>query len=177
MASNDRNVPSGDEEPESQGGSLSRWRTWLPWLRWLVKPVRLGVLLFIVLLVIEYLVVPELVGASKDLYLLGRINATWVIAGTALEGASLFCYAVLTRALLPPGRKPSLSRLFRIDLSAAAVAHVIPAGTLGSPLVPYTLLTLAGSAIWDQAKGNALQLAALVLGFLLALRMLGRRDD
>jgi hypothetical protein len=30
-----------------------------------------------VLLVIEYLVVPELAGASKDLYLLGRVNAAW----------------------------------------------------------------------------------------------------
>jgi len=52
--------------------------------------------------------------------------------GRGAEGVSLFCYAVLTKVLLPPGPKPSLSVLFRIDLSAAAVAHVIPAGTLGT---------------------------------------------
>jgi len=52
-----------------------------------------------------------------------------MIAGLVLEGVSLFCYALLTRALLPPEGRPRISRLFRIDLAAAAVAHVIPAGT------------------------------------------------
>jgi uncharacterized protein (TIRG00374 family) len=131
------------------------------------------VLVFIVLLVIEYLVVPELVGASKDLYLLGRINAAWVIAGTALEGASLFCYAVLTRVLLPPGRKPSLSRLFRIDLSAAAVAHVIPAGTLGTAALGYRLFTAEGisgndATVMMAAKGIG---STVVLNVLLWLSL------
>src|SRR5215469_15451276 len=122
-------------------GDMRRWRSWLAPL---VKPVRRGVLIFILLLVIEYLVVPELVGASKDLYLLGRINALWVIAGTGLEAVALFCYAVLTKVLLPPGPKPSLSRLFRIDLTAAAVAHVIPAGTLGTAALGFRLFTAEG---------------------------------
>ena len=93
---------------------------------------------------IEYLVVPELVGASKNLYLLGRVSAWWVVAGTVLEAVSLFCYAVLTKVLLPPGPKPSLSTLFRIDLSAAAVAHVIPAGTLGTAALGFKLFTSEG---------------------------------
>ena len=123
-------------------GAGGRWRRWLPRL---AKPARLGVILFIIALVIEYLVVPELVGASKDLYLLGRINATWVVAGTVLEAVSLFCYAVLTRVLLPPGSvRPSLSTLFKIDLSAAAVAHVIPAGTLGTAALGFKLFTSEG---------------------------------
>ena len=118
------------------------WRRWLPRL---VKPARRGAVLLILVLVIEYLVVPELVGASKDLYLLGRINAGWVVAGTALEAVSLFCYAVLTRVLLPrEGARPSLSTLFKIDLSAAAVAHVIPAGTLGTAALGYKLFTSEG---------------------------------
>ena len=106
-------------------------------------------LLFIVALVVEYLVVPELVGASKDLYLLGQVNAWWLAAGLVLEGLSLFCYAVLTKVLLPPGRKPSLSRLFRIDLSAAAVAHVIPAGTLGTAALGFRLFTNEGISAND----------------------------
>jgi uncharacterized protein (TIRG00374 family) len=61
-----------------------------------------------------------------------------------LEGASLFCYAVLTKVLLPPGPKPSLWTLFRIDLSAAAVAHVIPAGTLGTAALGFKLFTSEG---------------------------------
>ncbi|HVT66314.1 MAG TPA: YbhN family protein [Trebonia sp.] len=135
---------SADESGEpgaDRGGGRGRWP---PRLRRLYKPARFGVLLFIVALVIEYLVVPELVGASKDLYLLGRISVWWVGAGAVLEGVSLFCYAVLTRVLLPPGPKPGLWTLFRIDLAAAAVAHVIPAGTLGTAALGFKLFTSEG---------------------------------
>jgi uncharacterized protein (TIRG00374 family) len=146
------NGEPGDGEPGTdETRSPSRWRQWRAWLPMLVKPVRRGVLLFVLLLVIEYLVVPELVGASKDLYLLGRVNALWLAAGVALEGLSLFCYALLTRVLLPRGRQPSLSTLFRIDLSAAAVAHVIPAGTLGTAALGYRLFTAEGISGNDAA--------------------------
>ena len=66
------------------------------------------VLLFILALIVEYLVIPELVGASKDLYLLGRIGVLWTVAGIVLEAASLFCYALLTRELLPPQGRPGI---------------------------------------------------------------------
>ena len=159
-----------DTDPERP---RSRWRQWRPWLRLLVKPVRRGVLLFVLLLVIEYLVVPELVGASKDLYLLGRVNAGWVAAGVVLEGVSLFCYAVLTKVLLPPGPKPGLSRLFRIDLSAAAVAHVIPAGTLGTAALGFKLFTNEGisgndAGVMMAAKGIG---STVVLNVLLWLSL------
>jgi uncharacterized protein (TIRG00374 family) len=153
--------------------SPSRWQRLRLWLPFLVKPVRRGVIIFVLLLVIEYLVVPELVGASKDLYLLGRVNAAWLAAGLVLEGLSLFCYAILTRVLLPPGRKPSLSRLFRIDLSAAAVAHVIPAGTLGTAALGYRLFTAEGisgndATVMMAAKGIG---STLVLNVLLWLSL------
>jgi uncharacterized protein (TIRG00374 family) len=115
------------------------------WARRLTgRPLRKIALLFILALIVEYLVIPELVGASKDLYLLGRVGVFWAVAGVALEAASLLCYAVLTRALLPAANRPGLSRLFRIDLAAAAVAHVIPAGTIGSAGVGYQLFTSEG---------------------------------
>ncbi len=101
-------------------------------------------ILFILALIVEYLVIPELIGASKDWYLLGRLSIPWMIAGLALEGASLFCYALLTRDLLPSHGRPGLSRLFRIDLAAAAVAHMIPAGTIGSAGVGFALFTSEG---------------------------------
>ena len=101
-------------------------------------------ILFILALIVEYLVIPELVGASKNLYLLGRVSIPWMIAGLALEGFSLFCYALLTRDLLPPPGRPGLSRLFRIDLAAAAVAHMVPAGTIGSAGVGFQLFTSEG---------------------------------
>jgi len=163
-----------------QGRSRGRWRLWLSWLRPLAKPARRGVILFILLLVVEYLVVPELVGASKDLYLLEQVSAWWVAAGVALEGISLFCYAVLTQVLLPPGPKPSLWTLFRIDLSAAAVAHVIPAGTLGTAALGYKLFTSEGisgndATVMMAAKGigstvvlNVLLWLSLVVSIVLA---------
>jgi uncharacterized protein (TIRG00374 family) len=108
------------------------------------RPLRRLAILLILALIVEYLVIPELVGASKDLYLLGRLNVWWMIAGLIIEGLSLFCYALLNRVLLPAEGRPSLSRLFRIDLSAAAVAHVIPAGTVGSAGIGYQLFTAEG---------------------------------
>ena len=143
------------------------WRWWRTWLPFIVKPLRRGVLLFVVLLVIEYLVVPELVGASKDLYLLGRVNAAWAATGVALEGLSLFCYGLLTRALLPPHGRPGLSRLFRIDLTAAAIAHVLPAGSLGSAGIGYRLFTAEG------IKGNeaAVMMATKGLGSTVVLNV------
>ena len=169
------NVQESDGGPGADPGGPRGWvRGWRGWLPFLAKPLRRGVLLFILVLVIEYLVVPELVGASKDLYLLGRINAGWISAGVILEGLSLFCYAVLTKVLLPgKGHKPSLSVLFRIDLSAAAVAHVIPAGTLGTAALGYKLFTDEGisgndATVMMAAKGIG---STVVLNVLLWLSL------
>jgi len=139
----------------------------------LVKPLRRGIVLFVIALVIEYLVVPELVGASKDLSLLGRVNVGWLVAGLVTECLSLFCYGLLTQAVLSPAGpddppRPGLSRLFRIDLAAAAIAHVIPAGTLGSAGIGYRLFTAEG------IKGNdaAVMMATKGLGSTVVLNVL-----
>ena len=108
------------------------------------RPLRRLIILLILALIVEYLVIPELIGASKDLYLLGRLNEGWLVAGLIVEAVALFCYALLNRVLLPRQGRPSLSRLFRIDLSAAAIAHVIPAGTVGGAGVGYQLFTAEG---------------------------------
>jgi uncharacterized protein (TIRG00374 family) len=171
-----REPDAGPDPSQGLPGLLGRqgwWRRLRTWLPFLVKPLRRGIVLFVVALVIEYLVVPELVGASKDLSLLGRVNAGWLIAGLVTEGLSLFCYGLLTRAVLsPPGPedppRPSLSRLFRIDLAAAAIAHVIPAGTLGSAGIGYRLFTAEG------IKGNdaAVMMATKGLGSTVVLNVL-----
>jgi hypothetical protein len=156
--------PGAHQDPKAT--IRGRWRFWLPFV---VKPLRRGIVIFALVLIIEYLVVPELVGASKDLDLLGQVNPAWLAAGAILEGLSLFCYGLLTQAVLPPGsHNPGLSRLFRIDLSAAAVAHVLPAGTLGSAGIGYRLFTAEG------IKGNdaAVMMATKGLGSTVVLNVL-----
>ncbi len=158
--------PRGGRGEQGKSGLWRRARRWLPFV---VKPLRRGVIIFALVLIVEYLVVPEVIGASKDLYLLARFNAAWLVAGVVLEGLSLFCYGLLTQALLPLGaRNPGLSRLFRIDLAAAAVAHVIPAGTLGSAGIGYRLFTAEG------IKGNdaAVMMATKGLGSTVVLNVL-----
>jgi uncharacterized protein (TIRG00374 family) len=136
-----RSLPT-DEKPAERSGWRGRLRT-------ARRPLRRLAVLLILALIVEYLVIPELVGASKDLYLLGRLNAGWMVLGIVLEGLSLFCYALLNWVLLPPEYRFSMSRLFRIDLSAAAVAHVIPAGTVGSAGIGFQLFTAEGVPATD----------------------------
>jgi uncharacterized protein (TIRG00374 family) len=164
----DRTEPG--QPPGAGSGPRDNWRSrWRQWLPFLIKPLRRGVVIFILLLIIEYLVVPELVGAGKDLYLLGQVNPGWLAAGVVLEGASLFCYGLLTQAVLPPGaHNPGLSRLFRIDLAAAAVAHVIPAGTLGSAGIGYRLFTAEGI----KGRDAAVMMATKGLGSTVVLNVL-----
>ena len=156
--------------PATPPGRERGWKGWLPLL---VKPLRRGVILFIIVLIVEYLVVPELTGARKDLYLLNRVNGYWMAAGVVLEALSLFCYGLLTKALLKPEGRPSLFTLFRIDLAAAAVAHVIPAGTLGSAGIGYKLFTAEGvsgveTGVMMAAKGIG---STVVLNVLLWLSL------
>jgi hypothetical protein len=76
---------------------------------------------------------------------------------------------LLTQALLPPGaHNPGLSVLFRIDLAAAAVAHVIPAGTLGSAGLGYKLFTDAGI----KGRDAAVMMATKGLGSTVVLNVL-----
>jgi hypothetical protein len=123
---------------------------------------------FLVLLVIEYLVIPELVGASKNLHLLSEVNVGWLVAGIVFEAGSLLSYALLTRTLLPEG-KPGLSKLIRIVLSTTAVAHVIPGGAAGGTGLGYRLLTSngvegadAGFALATQSIGSAVVLNVML---------------
>jgi len=136
-----------DEEPVR---SRPRWTSRIP------APLRHGILIFAVVLVIEYLVVPELIGASHNLSLLARLNVGWLIAGIAFEVASYFTYALLTYTVLP-GFRPSISRLFRIDLSSTAVAHLLPGGTAASAGLGYRLLTTDGVSGTDAGFTMATQ--------------------
>ena len=150
------------------------WRSIVP--KWL----RHGLLVFLVLLVVEYLVIPELVGASKNLHLLSKLNIGWLVAGIVLEAGAIVCYALLTRTLLPGGG-PGLFTLVRIVLATTAVAHVIPGGAAGGAGVGYRLLTSngvegtdAGFAMATEAIGSAVVLNVMLwLALLISIPLAG----
>jgi uncharacterized protein (TIRG00374 family) len=119
-------------------------------------------------LVVEYLVVPKFLLASRHFYTLEHLNPIWLSAGIAVEAGSLFAYSVLTKVLLPPGSL-GLSVLWRIDLAGLAIAHVVPGGTAGSATLGYRLLTTngvsgqdAGFAMATQGMGSAVVLNVML---------------
>src|SRR5947207_9166120 len=87
--------------------------------RWKI-PRRVGFAL-VLILVVEYLVLPQIAGARKSLSLVADAQLGLIAAGVVLEVASIVAYAMLTRSLLPRGQRPSLWRLLRIQLSTLAV--------------------------------------------------------
>lgn len=114
--------------------------------RILPAPVwRIGRLL-LVALVIEYLVVPQLAGPRKLLHLLAEVNPLLLLAGVGLEGGAWFCYAQLTRALLPERTNIGLWTLVRIQMTTLSVSHSAPGGTATGTALGYRLMTQAGVA-------------------------------
>jgi len=132
------------------GPPRRRWRSFVP------APLRHSAVIFLLLLLLEYVVAPELVGASRHLYLLTHIHVGWVVAGFVFEAASLASYALLSRSLLP-GTRPSYSTILRIDLSGLAISHVLPGGSAGSAGLGYRLLTRNGVNGADAAFAMATQ--------------------
>ena len=105
--------------------------------------------LLLLALIIEYLVVPQLAGPRKVAHLITEVNPFLLLAGVALEAASLFSYAQLARSVLPEGRKLSLSTILRVQLTTLSVSHCAPGGTATGAALGYRLLTQAGIARGD----------------------------
>jgi len=125
--------------------------------------------LLVLVLVVEYLVLPQLAGTREALNLLGRIQPAWVVAGIVLEVLSLAAYARLTRSLLPHDQRPPMWTLFRIQLSTLAVSHVVPAGSAAGTGLGYDLLGRSGVsgpnaafALGAQGLGSAIVLNVIL---------------
>ncbi len=166
---------------DSKEAGTAQDRVSAPWWRldrrlahWhlLKRSLRRAIMAFLIALVIEYLVLPQLAGVHKDLRLLGQVNVSYVALAVALEVGSLFSYAALTRVVLPRG-SVSLSRLFRIDLAGIAVSHVVPGGTAGGTGLAFRLLTKAGASGTDAGFAVATQGigSAVVLNVILWLAL------
>jgi uncharacterized protein (TIRG00374 family) len=91
----------------------------------------------------EYILLPELASARKEFHQLSHLNFLWLILGALLEVAALAAYAELTHTVLSPGA-PSRLRIFRINMWALAISHVLPGGTVPGTAASYRLLTESG---------------------------------
>ena len=108
--------------------------------RWIPRNVKITLLVLVVFFVIEVVLPPELHSARKEIHQLNHLNFLWLVLGAAVEVASLAAYAELTHTVLSPGA-PKRFKLFRINMWALAVSHVLPGGTVPGTAVSYRLLT------------------------------------
>lgn len=120
------------------------------------KTLRRLVSLLLLVLVVEYLVLPQVAGARKSLHLLANANVVLAVVAVGLEVASLLAYAQLTMSLLPRHALP-LQRVFRVNLATLAVSHVVPGGTAAGGPLGYRLFTSSGVPGPDTAFALALQ--------------------
>jgi uncharacterized protein (TIRG00374 family) len=118
-----------------------------------------------VLLLIEYLVVPQLAGPRKVASLLSQVNPLLLLAAVGLEAGALLAYGRLTRAVLPPTSPVKFFTIFRIQLTTLSVSHCAPGGSAAGTALGYRLLTQfgaepsdAGFALGVQGIGSAVVL-------------------
>jgi hypothetical protein len=135
-----------------------------------VKITLMVVLLFFVL---EYILLPELASARKELHQLTHLNFLWLILGVLLELSALVAYAELTRTVLSP-EAPSRFRVFRINMWALAISHTLPGGTVPGTAASYRLLTESKVTPSTAAFGLAVQGigSAVVLNIIFWLSLL-----
>jgi uncharacterized protein (TIRG00374 family) len=108
--------------------------------RWIPRKVKITLFVLLIFFVFEVILPPELHSARKEIHQLGHLNFLWLIFGALVEVGSLAAYAELTHTVLSPDA-PSRFRLFRINMWALAVSHVLPGGTVPGTAVSYRLLT------------------------------------
>ena len=141
----------------------------------LATPLRRGAVAFVLILVFEYLVVPQFLGARTAMMTLTSVNVAYLIAAVALELAALVAYAQLTKSVLPyTPTTPGLWTVFRIDLSTLAVSHVVPGGSAAGASLGFRLLTANGVRGTDAAFTMATQGigSAVVLNLILWLGLI-----
>lgn len=119
----------------------------------------------VVLLILEYLVVPQVAGARKALHVLEGVNVALVALAVGLEAAALAAYGRLTRTVLPRRSRPPFGVIMRIDLATLALSHVLPGGSAAGSALGYRLL--AGEGV--QATDAALSLATQGIGSAIVL--------
>src|ERR1700761_6886512 len=135
-----------------------------PRRQWMPRNVRIALMILLLFFVGEYILLPELASARRELHQLSHLNFLWLILGALLEIGALIAYAELTHTVLSPGA-PDRWRVFRINMWALAISHTLPGGTVPGTAASYRLLTesdvpgsTAGFGLAVQGIGSAVVL-------------------
>ncbi len=152
----------GSTSGADAGAPRHRFRGLLPW------PIRHGLRLVAIVLIVEYLVLPQLAGSRASFHLLLQFDSPWFALAIAAEIGSLIAFALGTRAMLPSKVRPSVWRVFRIDLTTIGFSHCVPAGGAAGTGLGLRLLSQADVSVSDAAFSKVAQ----GVGSLLVLLML-----
>ena len=110
-----------------------------------IRPVRLTIKLLLLVAVVYFLVIPLIPDLRDALTDLNQVQPAFLAVGLALQIASWFCYALLTRSALGElGKQISPLRMFRIQMSSKALGNIVPGGSAAGSALGYRLLTLSG---------------------------------
>jgi uncharacterized protein (TIRG00374 family) len=138
--------PRRDDSPEpalsavSQPPGDAESQAPKPKHHWMPRNVKITLIVVVLFFVLEYILLPELASARKEFHQLRHLNFLWLILGVLIELGALVAYAELTRTVLSPDA-PSRWRVFRINMSALAISHTLPGGTVPATATSYRLLT------------------------------------
>ena len=143
--------PSGTPAPAASPRATRRRRRRVP------RFLRNGITVVVLILVLEYLVLPKLalVFSRHSLRRLDHVSVLLILLAFALETISLFAYARLTLVVLPP-RSLSFSKAWRINLAALTVSHIVPGGTAGGTGLSIRLLRSEGIGATDVGFATAI---------------------
>ena len=124
--------------------------------KFLPRNVKITLMLLLLFFIGEYILLPELASARRELHQLTHLNVVWLILGALFEVAALVAYTQLTHTVLSPGA-PDRWRIFRINMWALAISHTLPGGQVPGTAASYKLLTDADVSGSTAAFGLATQ--------------------
>ncbi len=110
-----------------------------------IRPVQLTIKALLLVIIAVFLLPPVASGFRDAWDTIRDVNPALLALGFLLQLMALVAYALLTRATLgSAGRRLSIPRIFRIQLSTKALSNVMPGGNAASSALGYRLLTLSG---------------------------------
>jgi uncharacterized protein (TIRG00374 family) len=168
MDEEEQEQAEGARPPQEEPGPQPRVRR-----RFLPRNVKITLMVLFLFFVGEYILLPELASARREVHQLTHLNVIWLILGALLEVAALVAYTQLTHTVLSPGA-PDRWRLFRINMWALAISHTLPGGQVPGTAASYRLLTEANVSGSTAAFGLATQGigSAVVLNLIFWLALL-----